>query len=222
MLDNTLKRAAICMGVENKINFFHTPFVLPLGTSNQIGGYARSLGFSFGPKFIAINMKRLQKENIVMKEFILMRQIALFDKNSRILSIPLAATIAGIVSAASLTIFSPIIATIITSITVIAGAYIIGTIEEKNEEYADKKAFRQLVTISTKNSYSEGPKDGEKILEAFKEKIEQEKKKSLTSILPERIASFFPKSSHEKRYENLKNLFESMKVNELPQLKPRD
>ena len=56
-----------------------------------MGGYARSLGLPFGPKRIAINCDRLSEESDAIKEFILSRQVALFDKSSRCLHLPLAA-----------------------------------------------------------------------------------------------------------------------------------
>lgn len=72
------------------IKVIHTPIVLPLNTSDEIGGYARSLDFLF-KKYIAIDCNRLLEEIPIMQKFILARQIALFDKASRCLHLPIAA-----------------------------------------------------------------------------------------------------------------------------------
>lgn len=126
------------------IKAIHTPIVLPLGTSTETGGYARSLGFAFGPKRIAINCDRLLQESPSMQEFILGRQVALFDKSCRCLHLPVAGIAVAIAFLASSVLFPSSILALVTipSIIALASAVIIAKKERENELYADLKAFR--------------------------------------------------------------------------------
>lgn len=127
------------------IKAIHTPIVLPLGTSNEIGGYARSLGLPFGPKRIAIDCNRLAGEHCdSMKQFILARQVALFDKSSRCLHLPLAAIAVATAASASSILFPASMLAMVTipTIVALASAAIVTKRERENELYADLKAFR--------------------------------------------------------------------------------
>ncbi|MGL4348194.1 MAG: hypothetical protein ACRCSV_01870, partial [Chlamydiales bacterium] len=126
------------------ITAIHTPIVLPLNTSSEIGGYARSLELPFGPKWIALNCERFSKETSSVQEFILARQVALFDKRSRYLHLPIAVVAVAIATLASniLFPFSIVAAVSIPSIAALAGAAIIAKRERNNEYYADLIAFR--------------------------------------------------------------------------------
>lgn len=126
------------------IKAIHTPIVLPLGTSNEIGGYARSLDLPFGAKRIAIDCDRLLAEPCYsMYAFILARQVALFDKSSRWLHLPLAAIAAATAAIASSILFptSMLAMVIILAIVGLASAAIVAKKERENELYADLKAF---------------------------------------------------------------------------------
>lgn len=150
-----------------KINVIHTPYVLPLGTSNEIGGYARSLGFSFGPKLIAVNMDSLLRENPSMQKFILARQIALFDKSSRCLHLPLAAVTVAIAAVASSILFpsSILAAGIIVGVTALTSGAIIAKREQENEYYADLMAF----------FYSCDKRDKENVMNYLENKRDEER-----------------------------------------------
>lgn len=126
------------------ITAIHTPIVLPLNTSSEIGGYARSLDLFFGPKWIALNCERFSKETSSMQEFILARQVALFNKSSRCLHFPIAGVAIAIAMLASSILFpSSILAAVsISIITALASAAIIAQRERNNEHYADLIAFR--------------------------------------------------------------------------------
>lgn len=127
------------------IKVIHTPVILPLGTSNEIGGYARSLGLPFGPKRILINCNRLAGEHCVsMREFILARQVALFDKSSRCLHLPLAAIAVATAAVAVSILFADSMLAMVTIavIVALASAAIVAKRERENELYADVQAFR--------------------------------------------------------------------------------
>lgn len=137
----------------DKIEVIHTPYVLPLGTSNEIGGYARSLGFSFGPKLIAVNMDSLSRESRSMQNFILARQIALFDKSSRCLHLPVAVVAVAIAAVASSILFpaSIVAAGSTVGMTALASGAIIAKRERENEHYADLRAFRNCDVLDKDN-----------------------------------------------------------------------
>lgn len=127
-----------------RIKAIHTPIVLPLNTSDEIGGYARSLDFLF-KKYIAIDCNRFIKETPFMKKFILTRQVALFDKSSRCLHLPIAAGAVAIAFVASTILFpsSMLAAVTISAIVGLASTVMVSKRERQNEIYADLEAFRK-------------------------------------------------------------------------------
>lgn len=153
VINNKLQLLTQNLRVGDTIKAIHTPIVLPLGTSNEIGGYARSIGFSFGPKRIAINCDRLLQEPEFMKEFILARQVALFDKACRCLHLPVAGIAVAIAVIASNVLFpcSLLAAVTIPAVVGLASAVIIAKKERENEIYADLKAFRNCGIEDKKN-----------------------------------------------------------------------
>lgn len=151
-INEQLKSLTQTLRTGDTIKAIHTPIVFPLNTSNEIGGYARSLNFIFN-KYIAIDCNRFMEETPSMKEFILSRQIALFDKSSRCLHLPLAAASVAIAVIASSILFpSSILAAVtIPSVVGLASALIIAKRERENELYADLMAFRNC-EIEGKNN----------------------------------------------------------------------
>lgn len=143
-INNQIKSLTQSLRTGDTIKAIHTPIVLPLGTSNEIGGYARSLGLPFGPKRIAIDCDRLAGEHYpAMREFILARQVALFDKSSRCLHLPLAAIAVATATIASSILFPTSMLAMVTipAIVALASAAKLAKKERENELYADLKAF---------------------------------------------------------------------------------
>lgn len=174
----------------DSISALHTPIVLPISNSNEIGGYACSLGLPFGPKWIALNCDRFSRESPSMQEFILARQVALFNKPSRYLHLPLAATVLTIGYIASSILFpsSIIPALLISTITAVISANFIAKREQENEKYADLAAFRICQDTCKKN-----------ILQYFQAKIAEE------ALTPRSFIknTFFSYPSYEERYNQL-------------------
>lgn len=137
----------------DRITAFHTPVVLPLTGSGEIGGYARSIGLPFGPKWIALNCDRFSRETPSMQEFILSRQVALFDKPSRYLHIPLAAIVVAVGSIASSILFpsSAVAAAVVIIGIATLSANFIAKKEQENEKYADLAAFRNCTDPHKEN-----------------------------------------------------------------------
>lgn len=173
---------------DKNIEVLHTPVVLPLGTSNEIGGYARSIGFSFGPKLIALNVERFLEENPSMQKFILLRQISQFYKNSRCLHIPLAAVAVGVSTLASTILFSASLTTAvaISAMVALLSATIISCRECNNELNADKKAFSHL-DMSEKLE----------VLASMREKILQNSQKRASSDIINAICRYIFNSDSE-------------------------
>lgn len=189
LIDNHVEILTRNLRPGDNIKVLHTPFVLPLGTSDEIGGYARSLGFSFGPKWIAVNIDRLSRETPSMQKFILARQIALFDKSSRCLHLPLAAVAVVIAAIASSILFpSSILAAVtIPAIVGLASAAKIATRERENEHYADLQAFRNCDYQAK-----------EHVMICLEEKIEEEQAYKPQSFI-KNIFSGYP-SAQERHY----------------------
>lgn len=144
-INEELKPLAQSLHTGNTIQAIHTPIVLPLNTSDEIGGYARSLDFLF-KKYIAIDCNRFLRETPTMQKFILERQIALFDKFSRCLHLPIAAAAVATAFIASTILFpsSMLAAVTIPAIVGLVSAVIVSKKERENEKYADLKAFRKF------------------------------------------------------------------------------
>lgn len=176
---------------KDSITAFHTPVVLPLINSEEIGGgYACSLGLPFGPKWIALNCDRFSQESPSMQEFILARQVALFHKPTRYLHIPLAAIAVTIGYIASSILFpsSSIALVIIPTIIAAISANLIAKKEQENEKYADLIAFHYCNDAYKQN-----------ILDLFKTKIIEEDANPRSFI--NNLFSSFP--SHAERYDQL-------------------
>lgn len=178
----------LCNG--DSVTALHTPVVLPLTNSNEIGGYACSLGLPFGPKWIALNCDRFSRESTSMQEFILSRQVALFNKPSRYLHVPLAGLVVTIGSIASSILFpsSTVAVVVISTIIAAISANFIAKREQENEKYADLTAFRNCEDPCKEN-----------ILQYFQTKIAEEAN-TPRSFMKNAFSSY---PSYAERYNQL-------------------